>query len=100
MASVCPTPGSRPWATRSIGRATRLRQGDLRHAAATPTPDFWKLFGVLLVISMAVTSVVSAALDTLVVRLQERRRQSRPTDDRTAMTPGRADRPRRALVHH
>ncbi|MFJ4200838.1 hypothetical protein ACIP2Y_14580 [Streptomyces sviceus] len=64
------------------------------------TPDFWKLFGVLLVVSMAVTFVVSAALDTLVVRLQERRRQQRPTDDRTATTPDGADRPRRSLVHH
>ena len=60
------------------------------------TPDFWKLFGVLLVISMAVTFVVSAALDTLVVRLQERRRQ---TDDRTDTTPHWADRQRRTLVH-
>src|SRR4051812_23796304 len=40
MASVCPTPGSRPWATRSVGRATRLRQGDVRHPAATPTRLF------------------------------------------------------------
>ncbi|MYT03797.1 MULTISPECIES: hypothetical protein [Streptomyces] len=64
------------------------------------TPDFWKLFGVLLVTSTAVTFVVSAALDTLVVRLQERRRQRRQTDDRTATTPHWADRPRRALVHH
>jgi len=64
------------------------------------TPDFWKLFGVLLVISMAVTFVVSAALDTLVVRLQQRRRQRRLTDDRTGTTPYWADRPRRTLVHH
>ncbi|MFF0088172.1 hypothetical protein ACFYR1_52645 [Streptomyces canus] len=48
---------------------------------------------------MAVTFVVSAALDTLVVRLQQRRRQ-RLTDDRTGTTPYRADGPRRALVHH
>lgn len=63
------------------------------------TPDFWKLFGVLLVISMAVTFVMSAALDTLVVRLQVRRRQRRQTDDRTATTPHRVDQPRRPLVH-
>lgn len=63
------------------------------------TPDFWKLFGVLLVISMAVTFAVSAALDTLVVRLQVRRRQRRQTDDRTATTPHWVDRPRRPLVH-
>ncbi|MFF0097614.1 hypothetical protein ACFYSF_48155 [Streptomyces canus] len=63
------------------------------------TPDFWKLFGVLLVISIAVTFVVSAALDTLVVRLQERRRR-RLTDDRTDTTPHWTDRPRRTLVHH
>jgi hypothetical protein len=64
------------------------------------TPDFWKLSGVLLVISMAVTFVVSAAIDTLVVRLQVRRRQRRLTDDRTGTTPCSADRPRRPLVHH
>ncbi|MFF4060453.1 hypothetical protein ACFYZ0_32510 [Streptomyces sp. NPDC001708] len=44
--------------------------------------------------------MVSAALDTLVVRLQERRRQRRQTDDRTATAPHWADRPRRTLVHH
>lgn len=87
MPSVRPTPGGRPWATRSMGRATRLRQGDLRHAAAAPTRLFHE-------------GVVSAALDTLVVRLQERRRQRRQTDDRTATAPHWADRPRRMLVHH
>ncbi|ELP69127.1 hypothetical protein ACKI1I_15600 [Streptomyces turgidiscabies] len=39
----------------------------------TLTPDFWKLFAVLLVIAMAVTFVVSAVLDALTLRMLRRR---------------------------
>ncbi|TLS45340.1 hypothetical protein FE633_14745 [Streptomyces montanus] len=42
------------------------------------TPEFWKLFAVLLGASMAVTFVLSAALDALVVRAQQRRIRRRP----------------------
>ncbi|MFF7648126.1 hypothetical protein [Streptomyces canus] len=38
------------------------------------TPDFWRLFAVLLVIFTAVTVVVSAGVDALVVRLLRHRR--------------------------
>lgn len=47
------------------------------------TPEFWRLFAVLLVISMAVTVVLSAALDALVLRAQRRRVGRRPTAART-----------------
>ena len=39
----------------------------------TLTPDFWRLFTVLLVIAMAVTFVASAVLDALALRMQRRR---------------------------
>ncbi|MET7695712.1 hypothetical protein ABZT06_48990 [Streptomyces sp. NPDC005483] len=55
------------------------------------TPDFWRLFAVLLVIFTAITFVVSAALDVLVLRTQQRRRS---TESRTAP----AEQPRRALA--
>ena len=42
------------------------------------TPEFWRLFAVLLVISMAVTFVLSAALDALTLRAQVRRIRRRP----------------------
>lgn len=41
------------------------------------TPEFWRLFAVLLVVSMAVTFVLSAALDALVLRAQRRRIRAR-----------------------
>lgn len=37
------------------------------------TPEFWRLCAVLLVIAMAVTFVLSAALDALYLRRQQRR---------------------------
>ena len=39
----------------------------------TLTPEFWRQFAVLLVIATAVTVVVSAALDALVLRMRARR---------------------------
>ncbi|MGW0705913.1 hypothetical protein ACWD4G_08090 [Streptomyces sp. NPDC002643] len=60
------------------------------------TPDFWKLFAVLLVISATATFVVSAVLDALVVRLQQRRRRHPVSVGRTATV---ARGPRRPVLH-
>ena len=61
------------------------------------TPAFWRLFAVLLVISMAVAFVLSTARDALALRAQRRRIRSRPTATRTT----EPFRPRaRALVRH
>ncbi|NUO43164.1 MAG: hypothetical protein HOV82_14090 [Streptomyces sp.] len=58
------------------------------------TPEFWRLFAVLLMISVAVTFVMSAALDALVARLQQRRRPPADRKDRTS------ERPARIPAHH
>jgi hypothetical protein len=57
------------------------------------TPDFWRLFAVLLVIFAAVTVVMSALLDALIVRMLRHRRS---TGHRSAT----ADRFERPLAHH
>ncbi|WP_053748723.1 hypothetical protein [Streptomyces sp. MMG1533] len=64
------------------------------------TPEFWRLFAILLVISMAVTFVLSAALDALAlraIRAQRRRIRRRPAATRTTGGPRRPD---KALVRH
>jgi hypothetical protein len=61
------------------------------------TPEFWRLFAVLLVASMAVTFVLSAALDALVVRAQRRHIRRRQTAARTAEE---SREPVRTLVRH
>ncbi|WP_328766647.1 hypothetical protein [Streptomyces sp. NBC_00286] len=74
------------------------------------TPEFWRLFAVLLVISMAVTFVLSAALDappafgrgdphlaSLALRVQRRHIRRRPTA--TRMTEA-SRRPVRTAVRH
>lgn len=63
----------------------------------TLTPEFWRQFAVLLVIATAVTFVLSAALDALVLRLRARRTPQPPP-----VTPAvRTHRPaRRTPVHH
>ncbi|WP_328643222.1 hypothetical protein [Streptomyces canus] len=61
------------------------------------TPEFWRLFAVLLVISMAITFVLSAALDALALRAQRRRTRTRSTA--TRMTEA-SRRPVRSLVRH
>ncbi|MFG2023894.1 hypothetical protein [Streptomyces sp. NPDC048825] len=61
------------------------------------TPEFWRLFAILLVISMAVTYVLSAALDALALRAQRRRSRRRPT---ATGTTGGSARPQRTLVRH
>ncbi|MCI3928868.1 hypothetical protein [Streptomyces sp. AN091965] len=52
------------------------------------TPDFWRLFVVLVVTSAVVTVIVGAALDALVVRQRQRRSHEVPS-------PQRVRRPRR-----
>ena len=42
------------------------------------TPEFWRESAVLLVIAMAVTFVLSAALDALYLRSRQRRAAGRP----------------------
>ncbi|MDW4909311.1 hypothetical protein RB628_29215 [Streptomyces sp. ADMS] len=61
------------------------------------TPEFWRLFAALLVIAMAVTFALSAALDALVVRAQRRHIRRRPTATRTTEA---SRRPVRPLVGH
>jgi hypothetical protein len=56
------------------------------------TPEFWRLFAVLLVAAMAVTFVVSAALDALYLRRLQRRAERRspgtaPTGTTTRRPP-------------
>ncbi|MEV6944367.1 hypothetical protein AB0N07_20640 [Streptomyces sp. NPDC051172] len=52
------------------------------------TPEFWRQFAVLLVTAMAVTFVLSAALDALVLRAQQRRAARRPSDTGTSAPTG------------
>lgn len=63
----------------------------------TLTPEFWRQFAVLLVIATALTVVVGAALDALVLRMRARRTPQRPP-----VTPVvRTHRPaQRTPVHH
>ncbi|MFJ5560705.1 hypothetical protein ACIQCD_25665 [Streptomyces sp. NPDC093250] len=56
------------------------------------TPEFWRLFAVLLGISTAVTFALSAALDALVLRAQRRRIRRQPTRVRATEQPRRPDR--------
>ncbi|MFE7761052.1 hypothetical protein [Streptomyces sp. NPDC057438] len=51
------------------------------------TPEFWRLFAVLLVISTAVTFVLSAALDALALRAQRRRIRRRSAVVRATEAP-------------
>ncbi|MGW3115761.1 hypothetical protein ACWDBW_01195 [Streptomyces sp. NPDC001107] len=60
------------------------------------TPEFWRQSAVLLVIAMAVTFVLSAALDALVLRAQQRRAARRPSGTGTTGTAPR--RPERTVV--
>lgn len=63
----------------------------------SPTPEFWRLFAVLLVISTAVTFVLSAALDALTQRAQRRDIGHRPTTTRMSEA---SHGPVRSLVRH
>jgi hypothetical protein len=56
------------------------------------TPEFWRLFAVLLMISTAVTFVLSAALDALALRAQRRRIRRRSAVLRATEAPRRSDR--------
>ncbi|MFK4104256.1 hypothetical protein ACI2L1_30065 [Streptomyces sp. NPDC019531] len=64
--------------------------------ATSLTSEFWKLFAVLLVVSMAVGFVLSAVFDALALRTQRRRAERRQADVGTAEAPRRPD---RILVH-
>ncbi|GAA5028655.1 hypothetical protein [Streptomyces siamensis] len=64
------------------------------------TPDFWKSFALLLAIAMAATFVVSAALDALVLRLRQRRRQRQLPAGRQDGALRIPSRPKQTLVHH
>ncbi|MCX5053008.1 MULTISPECIES: hypothetical protein [unclassified Streptomyces] len=57
------------------------------------TPEFWRQFAVLLVIAMAVTFVLSAALDALYLRSQQRRAARRASGTGTTGAPRRPERP-------
>ena len=61
------------------------------------TPEFWRLFAVLLVISTAVTFTLSAALDALALRAQRRHIRRRPTATRMSEA---SRQPARSLVRH
>ncbi|TPQ17738.1 hypothetical protein [Streptomyces sporangiiformans] len=61
------------------------------------TPEFWRLFAVLLGISTAVTFVLSAALDALVLRARRRGMRHRSAGPRTVEVSHRPD---RTLVRH
>jgi len=63
----------------------------------TLTPEFWRLFAVLLVSAMAVTFVLSAALDALVLRTRRRHSDGPPPATRA---PDASRRPARTLVGH
>lgn len=64
----------------------------------TLTPDFWRLFAVLLVIATAVTFVVSAVLDALALRMLRRRAaHGRPPGTRATDLAHRSG---RTPVHH
>jgi hypothetical protein len=52
------------------------------------TPEFWRQSAVLLVIAMAVTFVLSAALDALYLRARQRRALRRSTGSGTAGPTG------------
>ncbi|RPF30884.1 hypothetical protein [Streptomyces sp. TLI_185] len=54
------------------------------------TPEFWRQSALLLVIAMAVTFVLSAALDALVLRAQQRRAARRPSGPGTNGRAGAA----------
>jgi len=63
----------------------------------TLTPEFWRQFAVLLVIATAITVVVSAALDALVLRMRVRRTPQRPPVSPVVHTHRPAG---RTPVHH
>ncbi|MFI0508482.1 hypothetical protein ACH3Y9_04450 [Streptomyces sp. WSLK1-5] len=56
------------------------------------TPEFWTLFTVLLVTFTVATVAVSAVLDTLVLRMRQRRQSGRRVD-------APVEQPERHLVH-
>jgi hypothetical protein len=67
----------------------------MRTVGTSLTPDFWRLFAVLLAVSATLTFVVSALLDALYVRRLRRRRDRQPT----ARTDGTPDGPSPTPAH-
>ncbi|GAA3771537.1 hypothetical protein GCM10022403_003520 [Streptomyces coacervatus] len=63
----------------------------------TLTPEFWRQSAVLLAIAMAVTFVLTAALDALALRAQQRRAARRPSGPGTTGTTT-LRRPERTVV--
>ncbi|MGW3109588.1 hypothetical protein [Streptomyces sp. NPDC001100] len=63
----------------------------------TLTPEFWRQFAVLLVIATALTVVVGAALDALVLRMRARRTPRRRSVSSVVHTHRPAG---RTPVHH
>ncbi|MET8132541.1 hypothetical protein ABZV24_11350 [Streptomyces sp. NPDC005251] len=59
-------------------------------------PEFWTMFAVLLVVAMGVTSVATATLDALAVRLLRRHVHGEPT----AAPPRSAHADDRVAVRH
>jgi hypothetical protein len=76
-------------------KATEVPMEGVCIVGTSLTPEFWRLFAVLLVSSMAATFVLSAALDALALRAQRRRIRRRSALTRTT---GESERPGRALV--
>ncbi|MFE9650644.1 hypothetical protein ACFYO0_42455 [Streptomyces sp. NPDC006365] len=62
------------------------------------TPEFWRQFAVLLVIAMAVTFVLSAAVDALYLRSRQRRAARRASATGTSGMAGTARRPEMPVV--
>ena len=63
---------------------------EARAVGTSLTPEFWERFTVLLVVAIAVTVVLGAALDTLAVRLLRHRTHATPprqTPHRLPRTP-------------
>ncbi|KPI19049.1 hypothetical protein OK074_1513 [Actinobacteria bacterium OK074] len=77
-------------------RGTRRTEG-VNTVGTTLTPEFWRLFAVLLVIATAATVVLSAAFDALVLRIRARRTPRPPQITRVVRTARPAQ---RTPVHH
>jgi hypothetical protein len=68
----------------------------VRAVGTSLTPEFWRLFSVLLVAAMGVTFIATAALDALAVRLLRRRTPKPPAQ----ALPRPAPEDRRVPVGH
>jgi len=82
-----------PYAMRELtGGEGKGPEEEARAVGTSLTPEFWERFTVLLVVAIAVTVVLGAALDAFVVRLLRRRTHGTPTRQtphRLPRTPAR-----------